>query len=294
MIREFRRPRPTPAGVILVALSSYAPNLGAQMVNSSARAEAADLPAGLAASLAAIVLCGALGAFAADLVTNGGRLDRWTTDTNGWGLGFLAKLVIGSVASLILLTLNPPGGSWLTLIGTGITAGVGGEALLLSIMARRRAEEAERETQAAVEAEQRTSARTHATLRTVRDRLMAHGGEGDRGGDEPPSFSFKSGSPASEPALALLTIDDALSAIAAEARSSVTDTVRGILKRVLRVKDVDKRKLKDMGGAVHREMIATDIARTWEGQFSRPFTDSDVSGDDTLATLAKKVRDLLV
>lgn len=289
-------PQPSRPGLLAwigLAFLAYTPALAAQATSgNSAALESSPLPGGLLASLATIALCGAVGAFAADLVTDGGRLDRWGADANGWALGFFAKLVVGAVAALILLTLNPPGGSWLTLIGTALAAGVGGEALLLAIIAGRKADQAEAAAKAAGEREARTLARTGATLRSVRERLAMDGGDA-ADSIEKASLEFRAHAGASSPALA--TVEDALSAMAAEARGSVLDTVRAILERVLNRKDVDKRKLKDIGGdEPHRQMIAMDIATTWDGMLSRPFTDSDVSGDDTLATLAKKVRDLLV
>jgi hypothetical protein len=254
--------------------------------------ESSTLPGDLLVSLATVALSGAIGAFAADLVTDGGRLERWRADASGWALGFLAKLIVGAVAALILLTLNPPGGSWLTLIGTALAAGVGGEALLLAIVAGRKADQAEAAAKSAGEREARTLARTGATLRSVRDRLAL---EGAAVGESTLKSGFETRAHVGASTLALATVEDALSAMAGEARSSVLDTVRAILERVLRRKDVDKRKLKDIGGdEPHRQMIAMDIARTWDGMLSRPFMDSDVSGEDTLATLAKKVRDLLV
>lgn len=285
--------RPGLLAWIGLALLAYTPALAAQATAANPGVlESSSLPGSLLASLATIALCGAVGAFAADLVTDGGRLDRWRADANGWALGFLAKLVVGAVAALILQTLNPPGGSWLTLIGTALAAGVGGEALLLAIIAGRKADQAEAAARSAGERERRTLARTGATLRSVRDRLATQAGDA---GDsfEKTGLEFRARAEASTPALA--TVEDALSAMAAEARGSVVDTVKAILERVLNRKDVDKRKLKDIGGdEPHRQMIAMDIAATWDGMLSRPFTDSDVSGDDTLATLAKKVRDLLV
>jgi hypothetical protein len=62
-------------------------------------------------------------------------------------VGWAANLLIGAVAALIVLTLNPPGG-WAALVGTALAAGVGGEAVLQSIIASRRAREAEQREEA--------------------------------------------------------------------------------------------------------------------------------------------------
>jgi hypothetical protein len=250
------------------------------------------MPGDLVLALAIIALCGALGAFAADLVTDGGRLDRWRSEPTGWGLGFVAKMIVGAVAALILLTLNPPGGSWLTLIGTALSAGVGGEAILLAIVAGRRADRAEAEAKAAGERESRTLSRAQATLRSVRERLAEDNGSGS---PTLKGVAFDAASHVRSSTPALAAVEDALAGMAAEVRLSVTDRVRAILVRVLNRNDVDTRKLKEIGGdEPHRQMIAHEIAREWDGQLSQPFTEADVSGDDTLSTLAKKVRDRLV
>jgi hypothetical protein len=52
-------------------------------------------------------------------------------------------MVVGLVAAVIFLTLNPPGDAWPALVGTALAAGVGGEAVLLAIIASRRAQAAE-------------------------------------------------------------------------------------------------------------------------------------------------------
>jgi carbon starvation protein CstA len=106
-------------------------------------------------ALLVIAACGAIGAFAADLVTDGGRIEQWRRDEAGWSLGFVAKMIIGLVAAIIFLTLNPPGEAWVALVGTALAAGLGGEAILLAIIASRRAQAAESE-------------RTHAQAETAR------------------------------------------------------------------------------------------------------------------------------
>lgn len=96
-------------------------------------------------ALLIVVLAGAAGAFASDIVTDGGRIEKGRREETGWALGFIGKMVVGAVAALILLTLNPPNDSWARLIGTALSAGLGGEAILLAMVASRKAQEAESE-----------------------------------------------------------------------------------------------------------------------------------------------------
>ncbi|HEU4561121.1 MAG TPA: DUF4257 domain-containing protein [Longimicrobium sp.] len=125
--------------------------------------------------LLVIVLCGALGAFAADLVADGGRLDRWKKDGEGWTLGFLGKLIVGSVAAVILLSLNPPT-NWWQLVGTALAAGVGGEAILLSIIASRKAEGAEKDREHAEATARGITALAQERLATLKAASVAETG----------------------------------------------------------------------------------------------------------------------
>lgn len=113
-----------------------------QVADSLRQASGGDLRANPGATVLIAVLGGALGALAADLVTDGGRIDRWKKDENGWTLGFLGKLIVGSVAAVIMISVNPAE-MWWELAGTALGAGVGAEAVLLSIIAARKAESAE-------------------------------------------------------------------------------------------------------------------------------------------------------
>src|SRR5947207_4619806 len=101
------------------------------------------VPGGLGTILAAGALCGAIGAFAGDLAADAGKLERWKRESNGWTLGFVGKIVVGAVAAVLVLSLNPPGNSWLALIGTALAAGVGGDAVVTGFVATGRAEASE-------------------------------------------------------------------------------------------------------------------------------------------------------
>lgn len=120
-----------------------------------------------------VALCGALGAFASDLVTDGGRIERLKREETGWALGFIGKLIVGLVAALILLTLNPPDGSWVKLVGSALAAGVGGEALLLATIASRRAQKAESEREEAVKDAMRARVDMKEKVETFRTLALA-------------------------------------------------------------------------------------------------------------------------
>lgn len=135
-----RRNVPLLALAALAALAAAVPLL-AQAGDTALPALGFPIPVWLALIVAG--LCGAVGAFAADLVTDGGRIEQWRRDEAGWSLGFFAKMVIGLVAAIVFLTLNPPGDSWPSLVGSALVAGLGGEAILLAVIASRRAQEME-------------------------------------------------------------------------------------------------------------------------------------------------------
>lgn len=138
---ELRPPSRHLPPVLAVAVLAAAGSLAAQQTGvpiSAAAPGAFPLPLWLALLIAG--LCGALGAFAADLVADGGRIEQWRRDEGGWSLGFPGKMVIGFVAAIVFLTLNPPGGAWVALVGSALVAGLGGEAILLAIIASRRAQ----------------------------------------------------------------------------------------------------------------------------------------------------------
>lgn len=110
-----------------------------------------EFPGSAVTAVLAIILLGALGALAGDLVADGGRLDRWKRDDNGWLLGFPGRLLIGVVTALIVvLGLNPPGGSWPVLMSTALAVGAASEAVLLSVMASWKARMAEQEKERVV------------------------------------------------------------------------------------------------------------------------------------------------
>ncbi len=105
---------------------------------------ATGVPAGLPIALGAGALSGAIGALASDLAADGGKLERWKGDATGWTLGFIGKVLVGAVAALIVLTLNPPGESWLALIGTALAAGIGGNAIVTGFVATGKVDAANR------------------------------------------------------------------------------------------------------------------------------------------------------
>ncbi|HYW08662.1 MAG TPA: DUF4257 domain-containing protein, partial [Longimicrobium sp.] len=97
----------------------------------------AEFPQPLKLALLLAALFGMLGAFAGDLVADEFSIASVRRNRQGWNLGFVGRLVVGAVAALVTVNVNPPEG-WATLVGTALVAGVAGEAILKSIAAGRR------------------------------------------------------------------------------------------------------------------------------------------------------------
>jgi Protein of unknown function (DUF4257) len=148
-------------------IGSGTEDAGPKKNNDTEPKEPTGFPSPFELALAAMILFGALGAFAADLVTDGGLVEPPHRGEQGIMLGALGKLVIGSVAAVVMLTLNPSGPDWPTLIGTALVAGLGGEFILLSIINARKAQDAENARQNAQEETQRVEAQAAAKLESV-------------------------------------------------------------------------------------------------------------------------------
>jgi hypothetical protein len=259
-----------------------------------------------------------LGAFAGDLVADGFHISLVRRGADGLNLGFIGRLVVGAVAALITLNVNPPEG-WATLIGTALAAGVAGEAILKAVAESRRADKEEtkrenaevdaaRNAGAAVAAGEqlalaeghmhriRTLARSGSVSRRVEANTTGRG-ETVRGVREADAVPERSGRLAAEieeyTEQALDDIRDRSPLFIAV--STVTAEVRAILKRRLHRKQVDELPLKDMGGDDEgvRRLIARDIALRWP-RLRPPFEAADVAPSDTLASLAGKVNGRLV
>jgi hypothetical protein len=144
-----RPPRAWPGVAALTATAlaaspalAHTPEVGVEVLTALG---GPGFPEPFAWSLLAAVLGGALGALVADMVPGGARLRHWKRGEGGWLLGALGKLIVGSASAVVLLTLNPPAGSWRMLAGSAVLAGLGGEALLVSVVSARRAHDAERD-----------------------------------------------------------------------------------------------------------------------------------------------------
>lgn len=244
-------------------------------------------------ALLVIVALGALGALAYDLAADGGRLDRIRRDDQGWTLGWIGKLVVGVVAALVMLALNPWDGWW-QLIGTALTAGIGGEAILLAIAATRAAE---REAKKARDADERTRAVAEMAairLETVRREALpaapAPGAsplESVSGGAEVEALPASAG----ERARTVARLAETFSReIATFAGGSVRQRVRAILVDVLGHQEVDSRPLAEIGGKDPgvRRLIARDIRLQWSA-LNPPWTDGDVTEASTLRSLSDEV-----
>ncbi|HEX8275226.1 MAG TPA: DUF4257 domain-containing protein [Longimicrobiaceae bacterium] len=248
-------------------------------------------------TLLVIVACGAAGALAADLVADGGRLDRWKQDAQGWTLGFLGKLIVGSVAAVVALTLNPPEGSW-SLVGSALAAGVGGEAILLAIVASRQAQGAEREAEHQEDVKSRLAVLAQTRLYAMVDAHHAAGGPARAGAPE--------GARAAEPdpaGAAQLRVLEALAdqfsreiaMFAASPRTrragTVRERVRAVLEEVLGRDDVEGLPLRELAG--HGRAALRAVADELAVEFPRaqpPVRPGDVKPGHTLDTLAAEIQ----
>jgi|GEM_PF-3818035 len=155
------------------ATAAAAESTGAKSKAAAARGDTAtrgshrdaEFPQPLELALLLVALFGMLGAFAGDLVADEFSIATVRRNTEGWNLGWVGRLVVGAVAALVTVNVNPPEG-WATLIGTAAAAGVAGEAILKSIASSRRAElESKGREIAEVEAEKNERAAEHAGAR---------------------------------------------------------------------------------------------------------------------------------
>lgn len=247
-------------------------------------------------TLLVIVACGAAGALAADLVADGGRLDRWKQDAQGWTLGFLGKLIVGSVAAVVALTLNPPEGAW-SLVGSALAAGVGGEAILLAIVASRQAQDAEREAEHQEDVKSRLAVLSQTRLYAMVDAHHAASG--------PARAAVADAAWAAEPepggaqtrvleALAdQFSREIAMFASSPQTRraGSVRDRVRTVLEEVLGRDGVDGPPLRELAG--HGRATLRAIANELAVEFPRaqpPVRPGDVKPGHTLDTLAAEIQ----
>jgi len=133
--------------------------------------EGAGFPDPVWLSLVTAVAGGVAGAAAAERVAGSARRGS----AGEPGAGALEKLVVGSVAAVALLGLNPPGDAWWALAGTAVAAGAGAQAVLLAVTHARLALTAELGREAADEAARRAALLAGEQLETMR-RLAVEGG----------------------------------------------------------------------------------------------------------------------
>jgi hypothetical protein len=252
------------------------------------------------ARLLVIAVCGAVGAFAADLVTDGGRLERWKRDGDSWTLGFPGKLIVGSVAAMAFLALKLPT-TWWQLIGAAIAAGVGAEAILLSIIATRKAEGAERARARAEEDTRKLAAHFQERLQTMKQAALAWDDDhapSPMGATVAESLAFNQDpsprgarSPRGTNMVALLA--DRFSAeVVALTGTDTRGRVLGILREVLNRDDVESDSIGKLGADSEEvlDMIIHRLAKEFPD--SRPrFSHGDVSGTDTLDDIVGRVKD---
>jgi hypothetical protein len=132
------------------------------------RLETGGFPDPFWLSLLTAVLAGVAGAAAAERVCGGERTGR------PGAAGLLEKLVVGPVAAVALLGINPPGVAWPALAGTAAAGGAAAQALLLASAHARRAQAAEARRDAADEGARRTVVLAGEQMETLR-RLAVEG-----------------------------------------------------------------------------------------------------------------------
>ncbi len=245
-------------------------------------------------TLLVIVACGAAGALAADLVADGGRLDRWKTDPQGWTLGFLGKLIVGAVAAVVALSLNPPEGSW-SLVGSALAAGVGGEAILLAIVASRQAQGAEQEAEHQEEVTSRLAVLSQTRLYAMVDAHHAAGGPARAGVAEAARTAETEGAQTRvlEALADQFSREIAMFAASPQTRraGTVRDRVRAVLEEVLRRDEVDGPPLRALAGDGRTSLRA--IANELAVEFPRaqpPVRPGDVKPGHTLDSLAAEMQ----
>lgn len=252
-------------------------------------------------ALLVIVLCGVIGAFASDLLTDGGRLEPIRSDEQGLLLGFLGKLLIGAVAAVVSLALNPSD-EWWRLIGAALAAGVGGEAILLARVSARKAESAEKDRAQAEEKARNVAGMASSQLRLLRDAalgLTPEPKEGVLAESAPGSVtagksSFRETLSASgdERARTVAVLAEQFSAeIAAFTGGTIRDRVRTILVRNLGPNGVDTRTLAEMAADDNvRRIIARDIRREFTDLHLKPeWGVNAVKPDSTLDSLTDEI-----
>src|SRR5687767_1823964 len=181
--RRSRLPRLAAAAAVAALLAARADSAGTAQPAAGAGTPAAGRPRLRAvsegggfpdpvwASLLTAVMGGVAGAAAAERVAGGARRRQAAGEP---GSGALEKLVVGSVAAVALLGLNPPGDAWWALAGTALAAGAGAQALLLAVAHARRAQAAELGREAADEGARRTALLAGEQIETMR-RLAVEG-----------------------------------------------------------------------------------------------------------------------
>lgn len=228
-----------------------------------------------------VVGAGVAGAVAADMVAAAGAAERWRREPGGWALRLLGKLLVGSVAAVALLALNRSEEPW-SLVGTGLAAGFGGEAVLLALLAVERARHAERELEHAVDVTSRLSVLSQARLAALADAARSMGCP--EPADGLAELQALAGEFSREVAL--------FAAIpGVRRRGTVRERVRGVLADVLGRGDVEGRPLREIGGAAAeaRRLVAQELALEFP-RSQPPFRPGDVTPEQTLDELVVEVQ----
>lgn len=274
-----RRPLLAAAAAACLLASAPSPPALDQAPPSGERAPRTDggFPLPLALSLAAVVLCGAFGGFVADVVADGGKIERPARTATGWLLGAPGKVLVGAAAALVTLPLNPPDGAWATLIGTAVGAGVGGEALLLALAAKRQADAASQERDQARERARALARTAQEQMDAVRQAVLSGNRRGDVAAD---AFETHVNAAFAQARRAVAALTGA--------PGSIWEQVHALVAHRTGRRDLDGHLLGELADDGIRRLIARDINAQWPTLTPRWAAD-DLPPDGTLASIVDEI-----
>lgn len=270
------------AACLLTSAPAPPAALATQESTAEQRAPRSDdgFPLPLTLSLTVVALCGAFGGLIADIVTDGGKIDRPARTATGWLLGAPGKVLVGAAAALITLPLNPPDGAWATLIGMAVGAGVGGEALLLAFISKRQADAAAQERDQARERARALARTSLEQIDAVRQALLASYRGGAAAAAAPDTFEAHVNTAFAQARRAVTALIGA--------PASIWEQVHTLIARRVGRRDLDGRPLGDLADDRVRHQIADDIDAQWPSLTPR-WTAEDLPPDTTLESIVDEI-----